>query len=1453
MARLPNPGGDDGQWGNLLNDFLLVAHQPDGTLQIADVVAAKYVKPSTGIPKTDLADDVQAALDSAVSGVAPDASPTIKGLIRLSGDLTGDALSPLIASGKVTGGTGGSIASGTVTNDNLHASANIAKSKLAPLALTNDDIAVGAAIVQSKIVNLASDLAAKANLSHGHAIADVTNLQATLDAKAAASHTHAASDISSGTLAIGRIPTGTTGSTVALGDHAHANYAALSHGHAITDTTGLQTALDSKATTTHGHAIADVSNLQTVLDDKASATHVHAISGVTNLQSTLDGKAATSHNHTIANTTGLQAALDSKAVDGHGHTIAQVDDLQESLDAKSDTGHGHAIAEVTNLQTTLDAKAATLHTHAVADTTGLQGLLDGKAATSHLHTIANTTGLQTALDGKSATGHAHAIADTTGLQTSLDSKAAAVHTHAISSVTNLQDSLDTKSEIGHGHAITDTTGLQTALDSKAATSHTHTIANTTGLQTALDGKSATGHGHAITDTTGLQTALDSKAGVSHTHSASSVTDLTDAVSDIIGDKVTAGANISVQYDSGTGLTTISSTVAPETGEPSESVLSVAGRTGDVVLAAGDIASGTFSSSRIPNLDAAKLTTGIFDIDRIPTGTSATTVALGNHAHSAYALLSHAHTIDDVTNLQSTLDGKSNTGHGHAIADTSGLQSALDDKASAIHLHTIANTTGLQTALDGKAATGHLHNASDINAGTLDIARVPTGTTASTVALGNHGHANYSTVGHGHAITDVTDLQTSLDDKAAVSHGHAIADTTGLQTALDGKAATSHAHTIANVTNLQTTLDGKSNTGHGHAIADTTGLQGALDGKTAVGHGHTVSDVEDLEDILGNKSDVAHSHTINDVANLQASLNGKADSSHDHTIANVTGLQSALDGKSETSHTHAASSITSGTLDIARVPTGTTGTTVALGNHSHTEYAATSHGHAAGDVTSGTFDIARIPTGTTATTVSLGNHGHTIASVTNLQTTLDGKAATVHTHDDRYYTESEVDAALSAKINASEKGAANGLATLGADSKIPANQLPSLAIKDTFTVASQAAMLALVAQRGDMAIRTDTGDTFVLASDNPATLGDWKILTNGYVSPVSSVAGKTGAITLVKGDVGLGNVDNTSDANKPVSTATQTALDAKAATTHTHAIADTTNLQATLDAKIATTSRAAANGVASLDASTKIPIAQVPTGTTSTTVALGNHTHSYIATSSRAAANGVASLDASTKIPIAQVPTGTTNVTVALGDHVHTIANVTNLQTTLDAKVAASEKAAASGVATLDASTKIPIAQVPTGTTSTTVSLGNHTHSEYAASSHTHTIANVTNLQTSLDAKAATSHAHVIGDTTGLQAALDAKIAASEKGANSGVATLGSDGKVPTAQLPSAAVTSVAGKTGAVSLVKADVGLSNVDNTSDANKPVSTAVQTALNAKATIIIDPVNEASYPDGTIFLYTA
>ena len=61
--------------------------------------------------------------------------------------------------------------------------------------------------------------------------------------------------------------------------------------------------------------------------------------------------------------------------------------------------------------------------------------------------------------------------------------------------------------------------------------------------------------------------------------------------------------------------------------------------------------------------------------------------------------------------------------------------------------------------------------------------------------------------------------------------------------------------------------------------------------------------------------------------------------------------------------------------------------------------------------------------------------------------------------------------------------------------------------------------------------------------------------------------------------------------------------------------------------------------------------------------------------------------------------------------------------------------------------------------------------------------------------------------------------------------------------PTAPVSSVNSQTGAVTLGKSDVGLGNADNTSDANKPISTAVQTALDGKATRLDIPQNSVPY----------
>ena len=73
--------------------------------------------------------------------------------------------------------------------------------------------------------------------------------------------------------------------------------------------------------------------------------------------------------------------------------------------------------------------------------------------------------------------------------------------------------------------------------------------------------------------------------------------------------------------------------------------------------------------------------------------------------------------------------------------------------------------------------------------------------------------------------------------------------------------------------------------------------------------------------------------------------------------------------------------------------------------------------------------------------------------------------------------------------------------------------------------------------GELAVNTHDGKLYLKKNNGSET-----IVEIG-AQRVTSVAGRTGAVTLAKADVGLGNVDNTTDAAKPVSTATQAALDA----------------------------------------------------------------------------------------------------------------------------------------------------------------------------------------------------------------------------------------------------------------------------------------------------------------------
>lgn len=112
----------------------------------------------------------------------------------------------------------------------------------------------------------------------------------------------------------------------------------------------------------------------------------------------------------------------------------------------------------------------------------------------------------------------------------------------------------------------------------------------------------------------------------------------------------------------------------------------------------------------------------------------------------------------------------------------------------------------------------------------------------------------------------------------------------------------------------------------------------------------------------------------------------------------------------------------------------------------------------------------------------------------------------------------------------------------------ANRLDITAIKNAVTTvagrsgavvlsASDVSGLATVATTG--AYSSLSGLPFIPTKTSDLT-NDAAFITSAQ-APVQSVAGRTGAVVLTKTDVGLANVDNTSDVNKPVSTAQQTAI------------------------------------------------------------------------------------------------------------------------------------------------------------------------------------------------------------------------------------------------------------------------------------------------------------------------
>jgi hypothetical protein len=397
----------------------------------------------------------------------------------------------------------------------------------------------------------------------------------------------------------------------------------------------------------------------------------------------------------------------------------------------------------------------------------------------------------------------------------------------------------------------------------------------------IAGKADSSHTHAISAVTGLQTALDGKQAslgftpYNATNPSGYITSYVDTVTSvgISGDLSTGD----VEFRGG-GATTISKSG------------------GTITITSTDTDTNTTYSAG----------TGL-----TLTGTTFSVTS------GTYAAASHTHSIGNVTGLQTALDGKqasgdySVSGHTHAIRDITDLQTSLDGKAASSHTHAISSVTGLQTALDGKLGTsGKAADSEGVDG--VDSSRIVFGdgarksTSFSTMnsATDNVSGFFFYNQPTGNPFGDWTHWISSIGNSWDNNYGFQIAHafhsdgfavrrvTNGSfgswRTIIDsgniGSQSVSYASSAGavawdNVSSKPTTFTPSS---HTHTIGNVTGLQTALDGKQASGD-YSVS---------------GHTHSIRDVTDLQTTLDGKQ-ASLGFTPYNATNPSGFITGYTET--------------------------------------------------------------------------------------------------------------------------------------------------------------------------------------------------------------------------------------------------------------------------------------------------------------------------------------------------------------------------------------------------------------------------------------------------------------------------------------------------------------------------------------------------------------------------
>ena len=959
------------------------------------------------------------------AGDLPTASTSAYGVMKVgtslgvSNGVVNASTATTSAFGVVKVGSGLGVSNGTI-------SVNTAGTSTYGVMKAGNFVSVTSAGVISVSTGTSSTTVARGD--HSHTAAQV--------GAAPASHTHDAADLPTGsTSEYGVLKLGTTSADAAAGNHTHSAYVnptvtncaqTLSWGTQVTAATIGSSAITIKAmakptpgdigaaASSHSHEAADlptgstsaygVLKLGTGASEAAQGNHTHSAyvnPTVTNCAQTLSwGTQVTA------------ATIGSSAI-----TIKAMSKPTPGDIGAAPSSHSHAIGDLP-YETSIPASGA--DNTKLITTKGVKDYVDGLVASPVNYKGAQTNGSVPA----SATSK---VGDMYIVQTSAISLTSATSATGAAQTAEVGDYIICRSAGKWDVIQKNLTGAVTAgegltadyfvlgngnqtikkstynANSFAPASHSHTAADLPTASTSVYGIIKVGSG-----------ATDAAAG-NHTHSAYVNPTVTNCAQTLSWDTTVTAATI------GSTALTIKAMAKPTPGDIGAAASSHSHGAGDLPTAATNaygvmkvgtglgvsngvvnaatastsaygiikVGSGLGVSNGVVNVSTASTDTygvvkaGNFvnvstaGVITVATGTSSSTVARGDHSHTAAqvgaAPASHSHTVADLPTGSTSAYGVLKLGTGAAeAAQGNHTHSAYvnptvtncaqtlswDTTVTAATIGSTALTIKAMTkptpADIGAAPSSHSHTAGDLPTGSTSAYGIlKLGTAAGTAAQGNHTHSAYVNP----TVTDCAQTLTWDTTVTAATIGSTALTIKAMAkpTPSDiGAAASSHSHSAGDLPTAATNAYGVMKVGTSLSVSN-----GVVNASTATTSAFGVVKVGSG---LG-------------VSNGTISVNTA--------------------GSATYGVVKAGSFITISTAGVITVATGTSSTTVARGDHSHTAAqvgaAPASHSHTAADLpTASTSAYGIIKVGSGAADAAAGNHTHSAyvnPTVTNCAQTL----------------------------------------------------------------------------------------------------------------------------------------------------------------------------------------------------------------------------------------------------------------------------------------------------------------------------------------------------------------------------------------------------------------------------------------------------------------------------------